>query len=349
MPPMSGAGAALMAAVLFGLGTPLAKILLTGASPWLMAGILYLGSGVGLAVLFTIRRVVGRARHGVGLGRGQWLWLAAAIVCGGGIAPVLLMAGLAATPASSASLLLNLESVFTALLAWFVAGEGVDRRIAVGMAAIVAGAAALGWGQPISFTGLAGPLLIAGACLGWAADNNLTAKVSGADPIVIAMVKGLVAGAVNTALALGFGAQVPSATLLAEAGAVGFLGYGVSLVLFVVGLSHIGAARTGAYFAVAPFVGGLASVLLLGEPFSGQLAAAGALMALCVYLHLTEHHEHAHTHDAVTHDHMHAHDEHHRHGHDHGGEEGPHAHVHTHATLRHKHPHYPDMHHIHSH
>jgi drug/metabolite transporter (DMT)-like permease len=194
----------------------------------------------------------------------------------------------------------------------------------------------------------AGSALIAAACLAWGIDNNLTRKLSAADPVLIAMVKGLVAGAVNTALAIGLGAALPPAGTVASAMVVGFLGVGVSLVAFVLALRHLGAARTGAYFSLAPFVGALIAVVALGETMTVQLVVAGALMAAGLWLHLAERHQHEHEHEGLEHDHIHTHDEHHQHTHD-GPVTEPHAHWHRHGRLRHAHPHYPDLHHRHRH
>src|SRR5690348_18269332 len=198
---------AVAAAVLFGLGTPCAKLLLGRASPQLLAGMLYLGSGVGLLLVWSTRR--GRAPNEAPLMRRDAPWLAGAIVSGGVLGPLLLMLGLARTPASTASLILNLEGVLTALLAWFVFRENFDRRIALGMAAIVAGGAVLSWEGRMELGGIAGPLFVAGATLCWAVDNNLTQKVSAGDPAQVAMLKGLVAGTVNTSLAVMLGAALP--------------------------------------------------------------------------------------------------------------------------------------------
>lgn len=340
----AGVPAALGAALLFGAGTPLAKLLLHDVGPWLLAGLLYLGSGLGL-LLYRRLRCAPRVR----LARDEVPWLAGAILAGGVLAPVLLMLGLAAMPAAGASLLLNAEGVFTALLAWFVFRENVDRRIALGMAAIVAGALVLSWPGEISFAGWRPTLTVLGACLAWAVDNNLTRKLALNDATWIAAIKGLVAGTVNLALAFWLGASLPSVPNLAAAMAVGFLAYGVSLALFVVGLRHLGTARTGAYFSVAPFFGA-ALALALGEAVTLPLLLAGALMAVGVWLHLTERHEHAHEHAGMIHAHTHVHDAHHRHDHDFAwdGVE-PHAHPHTHAPLRHEHAHFPDSHHRHRH
>lgn len=347
----SGAGLALLSAVLFGASTPFAKLLLRDVDPWMLAGVLYLGSGLGLVLLRLAGRwVAGRPRQEARLRGGEWIWLGLAIGSGGVVGPVLLMVGLARTPAAAAALLLNLEGVFTALLAWFVFRENVDRRIAVGMAAIVAGGAVLAGGRGPAPGELLGPLTIAGACLAWAIDNNLTRKVSLTDPVQIALLKGCAAGAVNVAIALGLGSSVPPPAVLAAAVMVGLGGYGISLVLFVTALRHIGTARTGAYFSLAPFFGGLLAVVVLREELTVQLVTAGALMAVGVWLHLTERHEHAHEHEALAHEHRHVHDEHHQHAHDGMEPLGePHSHWHLHTGLRHSHPHFPDVHHHHRH
>lgn len=259
------------------------------------------------------------------------------------------MVGLSGMPASGASLMLNAEGVFTALLAWFAFKENFDRRIALGMVAIVAGAAILSWPGEARFAGWWATLAVLGACLAWAVDNNLTRRISLTDATWIAAVKGLVSGAVNLSLAFALGASLPSLPNAAAAMLVGLLAYGVSLTLFVIGLRHLGTARTGAYFSVAPFFGTLLA-LLLGEPLTLPLLAAGALMALGTWLHLSEQHGHLHTHHAIRHDHEHVHDEHHQHAHETPvAPETRHRHPHEHAPLKHTHSHFPDTHHRHEH
>ncbi|KAA0580356.1 DMT family transporter [Azospirillum sp. B21] len=345
----TGSTTAILAAVLFGVSTPMAKLLVHDLSPWMLAGLLYLGSGTGLGLVRLVRGLVVSAERGERSIRGtEWFWLLGAVLAGGIAAPVLLMSGLAATPASSASLLLNLEGVFTALLAWFVFHEGFDRRLVAGMVAIVAGAVVLSWGGPVEIAGGWGAAAVAAACLMWAVDNNLTRKVSLADPMDIATIKGLVAGGVNVGIALALGDGMPAAPTMIAAMLVGLLGYGVSLVLFVFALRYIGTARTGAYFSTAPFVGGIASLAMFGEPLTAGLVIAAILMGIGVWLHLTEDHDHEHVHEEIEHDHPHVHDEHHQHGHD-GPVTEPHSHRHRHARLRHRHPHYPDAHHVHTH
>jgi drug/metabolite transporter (DMT)-like permease len=345
----TGVTFAVGSAVLFGASPPFAKLLLGQVEPVLLAGLLYLGSGVGLSIWRPIRSWMGKAQEGR-LKRADLPWLAGAVFFGGVAGPMLLMLGLVATAASTASLLLNLEGVFTALLAWFVFKENFDRRIALGMAAITAGGVLVSRAGSPELGVPWGPLAIAGACLCWAIDNNLTRKVSGGDPVQIGAVKGLVAGPVNLAIAFVAGAKLPSILIVLEAGAVGFLCYGVSLTLFVLALRHLGTARTGAYFSLAPFVGAAVSVLVFWEIPGVVFLAAVALMSVGVWLHLTERHEHEHQHEEMIHDHRHFHDAHHQHEHaptDPPGE--PHSHAHRHAPLRHRHPHYPDIHHRHTH
>jgi len=339
-----GVAAALTAALLFGAGTPLAKWLLVSVSPWLLAGLLYLGSGIGL----TLYRHLTRATA-VHLAQNEVPWFAGAILAGGIVGPVLLMMGLTGMPASGASLLLNAEAVFTALLAWFAFRENFDRRIALGMASIVAGAIVLSWPGDAQFAGLMPTLAVLGACFAWGIDNNLTRKISLADATWIASVKGLVSGVVNLTLAVALGASMPALPNLLGAMLVGLLAYGVSLALFVVGLRHLGTARTGAYFSVAPFFGAMLA-LLMGEPLTIPLIIAGVMMALGTWLHLTERHEHQHAHQAVMHDHEHVHDEHHQHQHDIPGQNGTkHHHLHSHKPMLHTHSHFPDTHHRHNH
>jgi drug/metabolite transporter (DMT)-like permease len=341
---------ALGSAVLFGASTPMAKLLLgSGVSPWLLAGLLYLSSGVGLAVVMFARPLAAGRRQESPLLSRDLPWLIAAIVSGGIAAPVLLMIGLSSTEASTAALLLNLEVVATIAIAWFIFREGTDGRIVIGALAILSGAIILAWeGGPRGLSW--GAVAIAAASIAWAVDNNLTRKISTADPVQVAMIKGIVAGVANLALATIDNAAVPAVDQIAASAAIGFFGYGVSLVLFVLALRHLGAARTGAYFAIAPFVGVVIAVTVLSEPFTPRLIVAGVLMAMGLWLHVSERHEHHHQHALQDHNHAHTHDEHHRHQHDRGDITGePHAHRHTHEPIVHRHPHYPDLHHQHLH
>jgi drug/metabolite transporter (DMT)-like permease len=345
-----GVPLALAAAALFGASTPLAKLLLGEMAPWLLAGLLYLGSGVGLACVAALRAATGVAPAEAPLRRADLPWLGAAVIAGGVIAPVLLLLGLAQSAAAATALLLNLEGLFTLLIAWLAFREHVDRRIVLGAGAILGGAAVLSW-QPGVGAGIGpGALAVAGACLFWAIDNNLTRRLAAADPLQIAAAKGLVAGSINLALALLQGAPWPAAGATLLAGVVGLGGFGVSLVLFVLALRNLGTARTTGYFSTAPFIGALLAVALLGEPLTATLLVGAALMAVGLWLHLAERHAHQHAHAPLSHEHRHVHDVHHRHGHrplDPAGE--PHTHAHEHTRLVHAHPHYPDLHHRHEH
>ena len=343
-----GVIAALLAALLVGAGTPAAKVLLAATSPWLLAALLYLGSGIGL---FAWRRL--RRAAPVRLAPGEWRWLAAAVLAGGVAGPVLLMVGLNGLAASTASLLLNAEGVFTALLAWTVFRENVDRRVALGMAAIVAGGLVLSWPGQLGSLAWLPALSVTGACAAWAIDNNLTRKLSLNDASWLAMVKGLAAGATNLALSLALGAHWPALPVVGAAALLGFASYGASLMLFVVALRELGTGRTGAYFSVAPFFGAVLAILFLGDAVTPQLLAAGALMAVGVALHLSERHQHPHHHHDLAHGHTHVHgggDGHHDHVHVPAVPAGTHhSHWHEHTELKHVHPHFPDAHHRHGH
>lgn len=343
---------ALAAAALFGLSTPFAKTLIESARPQLVAGLLYLGSGVGLGSYWVLAHSK-RGENETPLTRTDLPWLAGAIMAGGIVAPLLLMLGLSRTRASGASLLLNLEGVFTALLAWFAFRENFDRRIALGMLAILAGAALLSWQGEFRLGGAIGPLLVVGACFAWGVDNNLTQKVSASDPVQTTAVKGVVAGVVNTAIAFILGASWPRPWTILAAMTLGLVSYGLSLVLYVRALRFLGTARTGAYFAIAPFAGAVLSLIVWRDPITPALLAAAALMGVGVWLHVSERHVHEHAHHATAHDHAHVHDEHHQHPH--GPQDPavadplPHRHWHEHNRLLHTHAHYPDIHHRHDH
>lgn len=350
---MRGVAYALLASILFGLTTPFSKGLLIQIDPILLAGLYYLGSGLGLTIYrFASRKMQPDLSYVMQpeLQQKDWKFLAGAIVAGGVVAPAMLMTGLTSTPASTVSLYLNMEGVFTGLLAWFLFKENYDARIFAGMAAIVVGGAVLSFNMSSQILPSPGILLVLGACLGWAFDNNFTRKVAQADPTLIAGYKGLAAGLVNTMLAVVGGAHFPGMTELLAALTIGFLGYGVSLSLYVLALRHIGAARTGAYFAIAPFIGAVASLLVFQETLSIQILLAGGIMAFGLWLHLTEYHSHPHVHEEIQHEHEHVHDEHHQHEHqaDDPPDE-PHVHAHKHDRIEHDHPHFPDDHHRHLH
>jgi len=348
-----GIGLALVAALLFGVSTPLAKLLLGDVHPQMLAAFLYLGSGLGLGSVWLATRLLQTKRRETALTRADLPWLAGAVAVGGVLSPLLLLMGLERTAASSAALLLNLEGVLTAALAWLAFGEHISGRIAAGMVAICAGGGVLAWQGSPTWTDEVGPLLIAGACLAWAIDNNLTQKISGSDPVQIASIKGLVAGTVNFSIAAATGSFATDPVHVIAALALGLFSYGVSLVCYLRALRETGTARATAYFSVAPFAGALLAIVIWREPLTPAFLVASALMLAGVWLHVTERHRHVHRHEPLVHAHVHVHDDHHDAGHRHGpgdpepADPLPHAHEHRHEPLVHTHEHYPDLHHRH--
>lgn len=347
---LSPAYLALGAALLFGCSTPASKLLIGYVHPQLLAGFLYCGSGLGLVIYRIVSAKFFGATQEKALKGSDIHWLAGAIAFGGVIAPLFLMIGLLTTTGAAASLLLNFEGVFTALLAWFAFKEHFDRRIMIGMLVIVFGGILLSWlpGTHLGFS--SGSLCVIAAAFLWGLDNNFTRNISGADPVQIAAIKGLIAGFTNCSLALILGAKLPALSIIVIAGITGFFAYGISLSLYVKALRFLGTARTGAYFSIAPFAGALISLLLLKEPLTINFVIAAILMGLGVWLHLTEKHEHEHAHEAMAHEHSHTYDQHHQH--EHGPDDPigePHSHLHSHPKMTHCHPHFPDIHHRHDH
>jgi len=339
---------ALLAAALFGASTPLAKLLQADITPGLLAGLLYLGSGAGLALVKLGLRL-GRHAAEPPLQAGDLPWLAGAVASGGIAAPLLLMWGLAGASASGVSLLLNLEGILTALIAALVFREAVGGRIWLSACLMLVAGLLLGYEAQAGFGLSLRMLAVIAACALWALDNNLTRRIAAADPVSIAMIKGLAAGSANIAAALAFGAHLPAALPLAGSLLLGWLAYGISLTLYIVALRHLGSARAAAHFSTAPFIGAALSIGLLGEPLTSGFVAAFLLMIAATWLVLTERHGHAHLHEQLAHEHLHTHDAHHQHAHRGGEGPEPHAHPHEHAPLEHSHPHLPDLHHRHPH
>ncbi len=341
----AGVASGLAAAALFGASTPVARLLLPGSGVFMLAGLLYLGAGLGLAALAPVLRPGREAA----LQESDIPALSAMVLAGGIVGPLLLLMGLARLPAGQTSLLLNLEAPFTIALAVFVLGESLAGSELLGAVAVIAGAAAMTVEPGMGGGHLVGALAVGGASLAWAIDNNLSRQLSLRDPVAVARAKTLVAGAVNVGAALAAGESLPAARPLAAALATGFVGYGVSILLHLVALRHVGAARQAAYFSTAPFIGAVAAVPFLGEHLTSREFLAGAFMAFGVVLLVRARHGHAHVHEPLIHDHAHVHDAHHRHGHDANALPEPHAHPHVHEPLNHDHPHQPDLHHRHRH
>lgn len=339
-----GAVSGLAAAALFGASAPVAKLLIPGAGPLMLAGLLYLGAGAGLLAAGAFRRPDAEAP----LRRSDLPILASVIVAGGIVGPVLLVIGLARLSGAAAALLLNLEAPFTVGLAVVMLGERLSRRELLGVVAVILGAAALTWAPGAVVLDSVGVACVAGACAAWALDNNLSQRLAIRDPVAVVRAKALVAGAFNVALGLVLGERVPSVAYLGAALVTGSLGYGLSLVLHLLAVRSLGAARQAAYFATAPFIGALVAVPLLHDRLSPAHLGAGVVMALGIAIILRARHGHLHEHRAEQHEHAHVHDLHHTHAHAVPVVE-PHSHRHQHAPLTHDHPHLPDVHHRHSH
>jgi drug/metabolite transporter (DMT)-like permease len=356
-----GTALGLMAAILFGLSTPLAKLLLPESGAIMLAALLYLGAGGGLLAFGSARY---RAARLTTLAREPGLTLADAplivgvIIAGGIVGPVLMLCGLSHLSASATALMLNLEVPFTIFLATTFFGEHLGRRDVLGAALIIVGGLVLSWpaGTFESKSGitvggdLTGVLALGGACFSWALDNNLTQRLSARDPVAVARIKTLGAGLCTLALAYASGQSLPTPRVYVSALLVGLLSYGLSLVLYVYAQRMLGAARQAGLFAIAPFIGALASIVLIDETFSVPLALGGLLMACGLWAMFSEVHVHNHFHDALVHNHLHVHDLHHQHDHDSPCiTEQPHAHQHRHVPTFHAHPHLPDAHHRHRH
>ncbi|WP_163997582.1 DMT family transporter [Pyxidicoccus caerfyrddinensis] len=351
-PAVKGAVLGLGAATLFGLSAPVAKLLLPSSTPLVLASLLYLGGGLGLSVVGAarrLRRASGSARE-ARLGRKDVPLLLGVILCGGVLGPVLMLVGLQRLSGVAASLLLNLEGPFTILLALLVFGEHLGRAGALAAGFVMAGAAVLGIQEGDLHGDALGVLSLAGACLAWAVDNNLTQRLSLKDPVALVRTKALGAGACTLVLAWLTGQPFPAAFVLGAALLLGSASYGLSIVLDAYALRLLGAAREAAYFATAPFVGALVAVPLLGERPRPLDLLAGVLMAAGVVLLLRERHSHTHTHQPLEHEHVHVHDEHHQHPHPPGTDPTkPHSHPHQHEPVTHEHPHVSDLHHRHKH
>jgi len=361
MGPITAVLPALLAAAFFGAGVPLAKVLLGGIEPIPLAALLYLGGSFSLVIFKAVqalaRWAIGRRSASAWLAGeaalkgSDWPWLLGALLAGGVAAPILLMVGLRHTPAATASLLLNFEGVATALLAAIIFGEAIGFRIWWGIIAITAGGVLLSWDGSGAWGFSAAALGILGACFLWGLDNNFTRNISAKDPLTIVIIKGLGAGAISLILARVSGSSLPGPIQTLLALILGGFSYGISLVFYVMALRGLGAARTGALFSLAPFIGAGLSLPILRELPGPFTFWAFALMALGAVLLVGEGHNHVHRHSPLEHEHRHRHDDGH-HVHEHGDGETPglvHSHWHRHQTLVHDHPHAPDLHHRHRH
>jgi drug/metabolite transporter (DMT)-like permease len=347
--PLIGYGAlcGLAAAALFGVSAPIAKLLLRDSGPLVLAGLLYLGAGVGVTLA---RPLIGRLREAVEapISRPDVPILAGMILAGGVAGPILMLVGLTRVSGMAGSLLLNLEGPLTAVVAVVLFGEHLGKQEAGGATLVFLGAVVLGFGPGPLHADVWGALSIAAACACWAFDNNLTQRLSLRDPVAVVQWKTLGAGVSVSAIAFATGATLPRGIVLAAALVMGALSYGISVLLDLYALRLLGAAREAAFFATAPFIGALVAIPLLGERPSFGGGVAAALMVAGVVVLLRARHGHVHVHEELVHDHLHVHDEHHRHHHEYPVVE-PHSHLHRHGPLEHEHPHVSDAHHRHRH
>jgi len=340
----------ILAAVLFGISAPLSKLLLDGVDPILLAGLLYLGAGASLGLLLLLRRAFGYKDKEAHLEKRDMPWLVGAILAGGIAGPILLLLGLARTPAATTSLLLNFEVVATGLVAFALFRESVGQRTWWAIAAVAIGGALLSLDPSFGWRISPGAILVLGACLAWGLDNNFTGRISLKDPKRIVAIKGLVAGAFSMLLGLALGRSLPALGLSLWALVLGGVSYGASIALFVQSLRRVGAARTGALFGIAPFVGVALSLLVFRQLPQLTFFLALPPMILATVLLTREKHEHMHVHERLVHTHGHQHNDHHQHPHGPVGTENRiHVHEHVHQELGHSHTHAPDPHHRHQH
>jgi drug/metabolite transporter (DMT)-like permease len=342
----------LLAAALFGASAPLAKLLLDDVQPVMLAALLYLGSGIGLAVLRLVLNLTHKtANREARIERADLPWLGGAYLAGGVLAPILLLISLERTPAATASLLLNFEAAATTLIAVLVFREAIGKHVMWAIGLITAASILLSW-EPNGWGFSLGALGVAGACFLWGLDNNLTRHISAKDPLSIVMWKGIGAGITSLMIATILGQPLPRVDILAASLLLGFFSYGFSIVLFIRAMRALGAARTSALFAAAPFVGAAIAVLVFREAPHLLFFLALPLMMVGAYQLFQENHEHAHEHPTFEHEHSHTHTCRH-HIHEHGEDldraEEWHCHRHIHQPMKHAHAHAPDIHHRHEH
>ncbi len=334
---------ALLAAFFFGISTPLSKVLISDLNPFLLAGLLYLGAGIGLSA-YTL------AGQGKLLPRGKKLkykYIVGMVVFGGLLGPVLLMAAVKIAPAASVSIWLNMELVATAFLGHFIFKDHLDKRGWLSVALSLAAGALLSYSGGIA--GFTAGLLVALACFCWGFDNHFTALIDDLSPVQSTVIKGLAAGTTNLLIGLALAGGAPALAAAAKALLVGFLCYGLSITLYISAAQKLGAVRSQLIFSVAPLFGVILAVLALGESLSAIQFFSGVLLFISVWLMLAEKHGHPHEHSETEHTHQHGHGDLHHDHHDSEAQEKAHVHFHKHSESAHEHPHWPDLHHRHTH
>ena len=341
----------IISASLFGISTPFAKLLVKEIPPVALAGFLYLGVFLGLSLYALGRkaRISDQSKKAASLEKKDLPWLVGSILAGGIIAPISMLLGLSLVSGFSASLLLNMEGIATAIIAVFIFKENAGKRLWLSLVCMTIAGIFLTWDPNQDKFNPAGPLLILLAMICWGIDNNLTRHISEKDPVQIARIKGFVAGSISLLLALTLGMKMSLDFSIAFALLLGALSYGISLVFFIKALEGLGSSRSGAFFSFAPFIGAIASLIILREWIGWVMFPASGFMIIGVWLIISERHSHSHLHTAITHTHSHKHgDMHHLHEHN-GTFSEPHSHEHTHPEVSHIHVHWPDTHHRHKH
>lgn len=343
---------ALLAAVLYGISSPAAKLLLTEIPATLLAALLYLGAGSGMLIVNLIQRSRRRSRlsQEAGLSGKEWP-LVAAMIALDIAAPVLLMLSLTLTSAADVSLLNNFEIAATALIALLFFHEAIGRRMWLAIVLITLASIILSLGEGGKLSLSPGSLLALLACACWGLENNITRKLSLKDPLQIVVIKGLGSGTGSLIIALALGQTSRNIAYMAIALALGFVAYGLSIYYYILAQRMLGAARTSAFYAVAPFIGALLAILIFGQDFNWQFITAAIVMMAGAGLAIAERHRHAHRHEPLTHEHRHSHnDGHHDHQHNGAIQAGvEHSHLHSHEEQQHSHAHTPDAHHDHKH
>jgi drug/metabolite transporter (DMT)-like permease len=335
---------AILSALLFGAATPLSKNLLDHLSSFQLAGLLYIGAALGVAILVIRDKKFTWPWH---MDRKNAFRLLGAVLFGGMLGPVLLLAGLRLANAASVSMWLNLEMVATAILGHFIFKDHLTKTGWLAAGGILVSAIILTSGE--GSAGILAGILVALACVCWGIDNHLTALIDGITPAQSTLWKGLVAGTTNLIIGISIAPLTGSFGSVMGGLILGVFAYGFSIVLYITAAQQLGATRSQLIFSSAPFWGILLSILILGEKFTWQLAIAILLFVVSLLLLMREQHQHTHVHQSVTHDHPHRHDDGHHDHHEQTENDSWHTHPHQHDFLSHAHPHWPDLHHRHSH
>jgi len=341
---------ALLAAALYGISAPAAKLLLGEMPPLLLAALLYLGAGIGMLTINLLRRFRRTGPIEARLTRRELPFVLGMIVLDIA-APIFLMIALTLTTAANASLLNNFEIVATSIIALVVFKEAIGRRMWLAIGLITLASLLLSFADISSFSFSTGSIFVILACVCWGLENNCTRQLSSKDPQQIVVIKGFGSGLGALLIALANSQFQAHLVYIVLAMLLGFLAYGLSIYFYILAQRTLGAARTSAYYAVAPFIGVLISIVIFGQKITGLFIAAAVLMAAGAFFAATEYHRHLHRHDPVTHEHRHSHsDGHHAHQHQQPDDQlAEHSHLHTHESVEHTHRHTPDTHHTHQH